>query len=244
MPFFSGKEIQQRWTNLRTCFQRELKEQKKGISGQAAKKKRKYVYFDQLLFLVPVCEERETGSNLEPPESCQAEEDPDTYSTCAEQTFRPPPVPLSNPRNERAKKSSKSYEQALLDILKEKAEKAEEIDEDKNFALSIVPALKRMPLDMKMEAKMEIMRVLHSFSRPAPQYLLNPQRPTYQSYQTQPGAGFNSFGNENSSMYYQHNSQRSSTPVPSSVQSFNHPNNESQSQSSHSSNSSEFHYNE
>jgi hypothetical protein len=37
----SGKEIQQRWRNLRTCFKRELNKQSKGKSGQAEGKRRK-----------------------------------------------------------------------------------------------------------------------------------------------------------------------------------------------------------
>ncbi|GFN99242.1 calmodulin [Plakobranchus ocellatus] len=61
----TSKEVQQRWANLRHSFLRELREQKKSKSGQAAKKRRKYMYFDELLFLLPTVEQRETVSNLQ-----------------------------------------------------------------------------------------------------------------------------------------------------------------------------------
>jgi len=57
--------IQRRWKNLRTCFARELREQKSVKSGQPASKRRKYKYYDQLLFLIPTVQVRETSGNAE-----------------------------------------------------------------------------------------------------------------------------------------------------------------------------------
>jgi len=51
---------------LRTFFRRELSKQKHGKSGQAATKRRKYVFFDQLLFLLPAMEDRPTVSDCSP----------------------------------------------------------------------------------------------------------------------------------------------------------------------------------
>lgn len=48
---------------MRTCFRRELSKQKHGKSGQATTKLRKYVFFDQLLFLLPTMEDRPTVSD-------------------------------------------------------------------------------------------------------------------------------------------------------------------------------------
>ena len=77
----AGKEIQQRWRNLRTCFRRELNKQKQGKSGQAATKRRRYVYFEDLLFLLPTMEDRETVSESTPP---QAENDTDNENDLGE----------------------------------------------------------------------------------------------------------------------------------------------------------------
>jgi len=63
-PFVIGKEIQARWKNLRTCFKRELNAPKNATSGEGSKERRKYIYFDKLLFLLPHLEDRATQSNL------------------------------------------------------------------------------------------------------------------------------------------------------------------------------------
>ena len=50
--------------NLMTCFKTELEAQKNAASGEGSRKRRKYPYFDQLLFLLPHLEDRETQRNL------------------------------------------------------------------------------------------------------------------------------------------------------------------------------------
>lgn len=49
---------------MRTCFKKEWNAQKDMKSGQAAKKRKKYEYFDQLLFLLPTIQERSTVTNI------------------------------------------------------------------------------------------------------------------------------------------------------------------------------------
>lgn len=51
---------------MRTCFRRELSKQKHGKSGQAATKRQKYVFFDQVIFLLPTMEDRPTVSDCSP----------------------------------------------------------------------------------------------------------------------------------------------------------------------------------
>jgi hypothetical protein len=85
-PFVVGKEIQARWRNLRTCFKRELDAQKNVTSGKGSKKRRKYMYFDQMLFLLPHLEDRETHSNLSADTS---EHEEDANSSQEEQKKRP-----------------------------------------------------------------------------------------------------------------------------------------------------------
>ncbi|CAH1966398.1 unnamed protein product [Acanthoscelides obtectus] len=64
-----GKEIQKKWKNLKDCFARELAPQRKVKSGEPAKKRRKYIYFDLLLFLLPSMNDRPTSSNTAPIEN-------------------------------------------------------------------------------------------------------------------------------------------------------------------------------
>lgn len=62
------------------------------------------------------------------------------------------------------KKKALSYENKLLNILKEK--KSEEIDEDKSFLLSLVPSFKKMTDEQKIDAKMEILSVIKRITQP------------------------------------------------------------------------------
>ncbi|KAL4702153.1 hypothetical protein ACJJTC_014997 [Scirpophaga incertulas] len=56
--------VQRRWKNLRACFSRELRSQKEVKSGQAAPKRKHYVYYEKLLFLIPSMDQpNETFSN-------------------------------------------------------------------------------------------------------------------------------------------------------------------------------------
>jgi len=66
LVFVLGRDVQQRWKNIRACFSRELRSQKNTKSGQAAQKRRKYIYFDKLLFLLPSMEMRPTSGNAAP----------------------------------------------------------------------------------------------------------------------------------------------------------------------------------
>ncbi|CAK1599247.1 unnamed protein product [Parnassius mnemosyne] len=59
-----GTQIQKKWRNLKDSFAKELAVQKKGKSGQGYKKRRPYVHFQALSFLVSQPLERETTSNI------------------------------------------------------------------------------------------------------------------------------------------------------------------------------------
>jgi hypothetical protein len=72
-----GNEIQRNWRNIRDNFRKELQLQKKVTSGQDARKSRKYIYFDQLLFLLPMMQQRDTSDNITPPPSANESEPQD-----------------------------------------------------------------------------------------------------------------------------------------------------------------------
>ncbi|XP_005089367.1 uncharacterized protein LOC101847229 [Aplysia californica] len=157
-----GNEVQGRWKNLRTCFARELRAQTKGVSGQAAKKRRrKYIYFERLMFLHPTIEDRRETKRDETVHET-------TRSTEAEQQVLDEDEAqsiqnrLSQPGPSRSKKRQEvSFEETLLNILRDKHE---EIDEDKSFLLSLLPAMKRIRSEEhKCEAKIEMLRITNKY---------------------------------------------------------------------------------
>jgi hypothetical protein len=59
-----------KWKAVRENFVRDLKQQRNTTTGQLALKKKRYIFFDQLQFLLPIVgDEKETFSNIPPPES-------------------------------------------------------------------------------------------------------------------------------------------------------------------------------
>ncbi|XP_044751845.1 uncharacterized protein LOC123311811 [Coccinella septempunctata] len=191
-----GNKIQNRWRNLKTCFRRELNKQK-GSSGQAASKRKKYVYFDQLLFLLPTMEDRATVSECTSIEEDYSGSDDESQVIQVEDQSQNNEIKLSQPgpstqnpqpinpttnstpskhlttplgtstRNRQLmtpkrtiplKKKTETYEESLLAILKEK--KAEPIDEDQSFLLSLVPSFKKLNDAQKLDAKMEFLSTL------------------------------------------------------------------------------------
>ncbi|XP_023706828.1 uncharacterized protein LOC111864070 [Cryptotermes secundus] len=148
-----GAIIQKRWSNLRTCFSRELKSQKQTKSGQGAVTRRKYIYFDRLLFLIPDIEQRRTESNVGP-----REDETENISDCdiADEGTPRHPMLSSLPAKKRRLKKNETYEEQLLQILKEKTT-ATFVDEDTSFALSLVPTLRFLPEANKLQARTEIL---------------------------------------------------------------------------------------
>jgi hypothetical protein len=66
----SGKELMKKWKAVRDNFVKDLRQQRNMTTGQPALKKKRYVYFDQLQFLLPIVGDgKETFSNIPPPES-------------------------------------------------------------------------------------------------------------------------------------------------------------------------------
>lgn len=159
---------------MRTCFRRELSKQKHGKSGQAATKRRKYVFFDQLLFLLPTIEDRPTVSDCSPSDTNEDQIGSEDDSEVVKETnisVDDSPVntlqaQISASHGKSVAKKNPSYEESLLNILKEKKE--EVIDEDKSFLLSLVPAFKKLTDTQKMDAKMEFLSTLKriTLSRP------------------------------------------------------------------------------
>lgn len=153
-PIVSGKLIQRRWKSLKEGFRKEMQLQK-GKSGDGASKRRKYLYFDQLLFLTSTLQKRETTGNYSAP--ITDEEEPDN------EEYEGNPTNLCEPTRPPKEKKSKTnvkqnYEQQLVEVLKSKAN--EQIDDDKLFFASLVPEFKKLKDDQKIDVKIELLQVI------------------------------------------------------------------------------------
>ncbi|XP_045530596.1 uncharacterized protein LOC123718200, partial [Pieris brassicae] len=166
----AGKLVQKRWKNLRACFLRELREQKCTKSDQAATKRRKYKHFDQLLFLIPSLDTRETSGNADSVEEINCEEDSQDASREVRQ------------REEYFRKKNKNkicYEERLLEILNNKRvddnkfieamrnNKSDCNDDDKerHFALSLGPLLKAVPEENQLDVQIKILQIFQEVQK-------------------------------------------------------------------------------
>ncbi|CAH0403020.1 unnamed protein product [Chilo suppressalis] len=217
---------------MKDCFAKELTAQQ-GKSGQAApSKKNKYIHFDSMLFLIPSMQKRETSGNLSSPNSTQdANTSSDfstqdiTLSTTAQnsQLTNNNRTPLRKKNCSRDNNNSTEIDKQLLDILKDKQAQEEE-DEEKNFALMLVPMLRRLNEDQKHYAKIEILNVLkkartHPSPQPLGQHVINQpaqfrgpkitSSPLYHQTYTQPQNPY----------HYQYSPQSSSMDTIYSIQS-------------------------
>lgn len=147
---------------MRTCFSRELKAQKSVKSGQAAPKRRQYVYFERLLFLIPCMESRPTEGSIESSESNQD----DAILT----------QPQSHPQRKRRTKQS-DYDDQILKALQSNE------DDDTNYCLSLVPFMKELTSDEKLEVRIRILQTFKEikYSRHQPSLSQHPTQSQQQS---------------------------------------------------------------
>lgn len=167
--YFAGKELTTKWKNIKDKFRKCLNENNSSKSGDPAKKKQKYVYFDILQFLLPVMKERPISGNITGDENLT----PTTVDSVENNTsdsdhyhrIRQRPTRTSNIQNvDTALQSDSSTK--LLELLKERNDRELEDmrDEDTLFLLSLVPSLKKLSPLMKMRTKIEIMTAIENNS--------------------------------------------------------------------------------
>lgn len=159
-----GDEIQKKWKNIRDYFRKQVQMNEKEKTIHYSRKRRKYIYFDQLLFLLPTIQGRDVSSNynLERTDENDETEDyaiPTNVENETVQSNESITVPNPKPKKEkREEMRPMRYEDILLQIFNEK--RVDEIDEDRNFLLSLVPSLKKLTDEQKFTVKSEFLNIL------------------------------------------------------------------------------------
>ncbi|KAF9415541.1 hypothetical protein HW555_006860 [Spodoptera exigua] len=161
-----GNTIQKRWKNLRDSFAKELAMQRRK-SGQGVIKKRKYIHFDSMMFLVPSLRQKETSTNTESTSqgnnSIELAENQRKYKKHRKDLAQTKSNQASSyQRPSKSQKNEKVDEQNLPNFFKGTVNTCDEYvyDEDINFSQMIVPMLRKLDDDQKHYAKVEIMNVL------------------------------------------------------------------------------------
>ncbi|XP_022904170.2 uncharacterized protein [Onthophagus taurus] len=165
------KELQQKWRSLRDQFVKARKAEKVIRSGANTIKKRKYLYYDQLQFLIIQPDARESSCNL--PSLLLVKEDEVTQETeksfDCDITAASPPSTLPNAVSTRSRKramqalddgitTTTNISQQSIDL--QRKEKKDDEWGNAAFMKSLVPFLDTMPPDMLLQARTEIMEVV------------------------------------------------------------------------------------
>lgn len=147
MNLFTDTYIKRKWKSLRDSFRRELATIKKEKSGSCQESGRKeYIHFKQLSFLLQICKTR--------PHEDEGAEDPTERRTAEKESQ--PSVPSTHQM--KRKKPVLSDEQVIFQALAKKANAPD--DPDKQFLLSLLPDFKSISESVKLDVKVEFMKIL------------------------------------------------------------------------------------
>ncbi|XP_045517027.1 uncharacterized protein LOC123709621 isoform X1 [Pieris brassicae] len=130
-------DLSKKWRNLRDTFRRHVEAERRAqrIGGGTDSPRRPYVYFKHMSFLLPhVASPSDTGDITDVP--------------ATETQYAPR---LSEPT--RLKKLKRKLQPCNLP-------KAEKIDEDRHFLMSLIPSFRKMSDNEKLTAKVEILKVI------------------------------------------------------------------------------------
>ncbi|XP_041987014.1 uncharacterized protein LOC121738833 [Aricia agestis] len=175
------KEVFKRWGSLRNCFRRQLIEDKLQATGGLTKRKRRYIYFDELQFLRPFCElekkpsnstkESKKKKNKSHDEDYDSSENSDfdsNYMFDSDDDTKEEDGDTTTIKEEREEDTSKSYTVEIDNLShvnenfgRDKRHGPE--DDDDLFLRSLAPVLREIRGDQKLVLRMEIMKLIIEF---------------------------------------------------------------------------------
>lgn len=157
--------LKKRWRSLRDCFIKYYKLEKSRPSGSAGGKRRKWTYYENLLFLIPHVEFKETiGSFIVNEDEVTLESVSTAPSSSSTNNLLEENIdsqvletPIKKPSGNKTTKLQRDIDMQLMEIIKKPN------DADELFLLSCLPALKSLCPRKNMMAKMKIQKILFDF---------------------------------------------------------------------------------
>ncbi|KDR17414.1 uncharacterized protein LOC110831754 [Zootermopsis nevadensis] len=172
-----GLELQKKWKNLRLAFVREVSKLKMLKSGNGSEKRTKYPYYDMLSFLLPVVSNKQTISNIN--QSLQRSKNDGQLQP--QNSASSSHVPSGVKRSKKTKDTVENICDVRNRSLSQKAKAEKKIfdmeaklqeeltdDEDKHFLLSLLSHVKKVPDDLKLQMRTEVMQVVMKYTQLIP----------------------------------------------------------------------------
>ncbi|XP_044759189.1 uncharacterized protein LOC123316933 [Coccinella septempunctata] len=146
-----GDAIKSKWQNIRDAFVRSLR--REGDSGFH----RKYIYYDDLHFLLKVLQKDDYLTNMVNMEDAEIKVECDPISLDAPSTSKEVscqnPITWSNTKRRR-------LEFLELETSQKPKTESSTLDEDEAFFLSLLPSVKKMSDDEKLDFRMGVLQVI------------------------------------------------------------------------------------
>ncbi|XP_048505621.1 uncharacterized protein LOC105684590 isoform X2 [Athalia rosae] len=177
------KNLRGKWRNIRDYFMKELKLQRSQKSGPAARKRKKYIYFDQLYFLLPTVENKNFRDSVQITKSSPQHQDSDSeMDNPVIEEYDFPPIQPSTSRNYnnvamnlhesnmRGRYSNQiceaplnSFDNDVHDMLSPHSQPMiHEEDYDRMFLLSLLPMMKQVPDVKKLDVRIQMQQIIAS----------------------------------------------------------------------------------
>lgn len=177
-----GREIQKKWKNIRDCMAKELRTLHKPKIGKFGKKKRKYMFFDHLLFLKPVLITRESADSLTSPNRMEEQESDSLNATSVGEEpeyTNAQESPYGASGGVQNRREIQAFEHQILRVLRDERDERSSIlidDYDKLFIHSLLPLFKQLSEDKKIIARIELTQVLQRLLQLPDSFQANAQR--------------------------------------------------------------------
>ncbi|KAF5276966.1 hypothetical protein FQR65_LT16114 [Abscondita terminalis] len=170
----SGKVIHDKWKHIRDAFANSRKKR----SGD--KRTKKYIYFEQMQFLLKVLEKDDTESSIS--ENTTEKEQVSDEAAVSEQTPRDSCAP-----KRRKVTSIDERDKAILKALEATYQPPPtQTDEDTAFFMSVTPAVKNFTEDGKIEFRMGVLKLIKGIKskRSSSNNEVYPSYPSTSAYST------------------------------------------------------------
>ncbi|XP_023949520.2 uncharacterized protein LOC112054093 [Bicyclus anynana] len=149
-------DLMKKWRNLRDTFKRHLEAEKKAREGRDIRRKT-YVYFKHMLYLLPHSAPQETPS----PDPVVEPQLDEFFNRQNKRKVTEEKKKVKKRKRLQNRLEHKAIKSVLIPETHTKStDKEEMIDEDKHFLMSLIPSFKKMSDDEKLEAKVEILKVI------------------------------------------------------------------------------------
>lgn len=156
--FISANAVMSKWSNIRDTFIKSLKTK----SGQAAKKK--YVYSDNLQFLLKTVTPDETDSSIPTqPDSEDRPESQQSSTSHLDQSFPSTSKSTQESKKRTGTKRLNTVDAEILKAIQATPAESDLVDDDRAFMMSLLPTVKKLNDDDKFEFRIEVMQLLRSF---------------------------------------------------------------------------------